>query len=275
MRTRVLLLSSLFVLGVLGVSSVLSLAVRPVAGQSAAPGVVRTAEGKPDFSGIWQALNSANWDLQAHAARMGPVVALGAQFSVPGGIGVVEGNEIPYLPAAAAKKRENMQNALRLDPEIKCFMPGVPRAMYLPYPFQIVQTPGYILMAFEFANAARTVYMDSKLEAPVDSWMGWSRGHWDGDTLVVEVTDQNDQTWLDRSGNYHSNALKVTERYTALGHDAINYEATLEDKNVFSRPWKISMPLYRHLEKNAQLLEYKCVEFAEDIMYGHLRKPGL
>jgi hypothetical protein len=235
----------------------------------------RTADGKADLNGIWQALNTANWDIQEHAAQSGPVVALGAAGAVPAGLGVVEGNEIPYLPAAAAKKKENFEHRLTADPEIKCYLPGVPRATYMPFPFQIVQTPKYILIAYEYAGAARTIYMDQAPPNPVDSWMGHSVGHWEGDTLVVDVTRLNDQTWFDRAGNFHSDALHVVERYTPLSPDALTYEATIEDPKVFSRPWKMSMPLYRRLEKNAQLMEFKCVEFVEELMYGHLRKqPG-
>jgi hypothetical protein len=229
-------------------------------------------DGKPDFSGIWQAMNTANWDLLTHEARQGPVVALGAAFSVPPGIGVVEGNDIPYLPAALAKKKENAANWLARDPEIRCYMPGVPRMMYMPYPVQIVQGSDTIIVASEFASASRTIRMNSKEKSPTDTWMGWSIGRWDGDTLVVEVTDQIEDTWFDRAGDYHSDALKVVERFTPADRNTINYEATMEDPKVFSRPWKISMPLHRHVEKDARLLEYKCVEFVEELMYGHLRK---
>jgi hypothetical protein len=248
------------------------LCVMTTAIQAEAYKAPRTADGKPDLNGIWQALNTANWDIQEHAARPGQVVALGAVGAVPAGLGVVEGNEIPYLPAAAAKKKENFENRLTADPEIKCYLPGVPRAAYMPYPFQIVQTPSYILMAYEYAGATRTIYMDKAPPSPADSWMGHSVGHWEGDTLVVDVTSLNDQTWFDRAGNFHSDALHVVERYTPLSTDALTYEVTIEDPNVFSRPWKMSMPIYRRLEKNAQLLEFKCVEFAEELMYGHLRK---
>ena len=152
-------------------------------------------------------------------------------------------------------------------------MPGVPRATYMPFPFQIVQTPKHILMTYEFANASRVIYMDDpKLESPADTWMGHSRGRWEGETLVVDVTSFTDQTWFDRAGNFHSDALHVVERYSAIGPDALKYEVTLEDPKVFTRPWKISMPLYRRLDKNVQLLEFKCVEFVEELMYGHLRK---
>ena len=231
----------------------------------------RTADGKPNLNGIWQALNTANWDLQTHAARGGPV-ALGAVGAAPAGIGVVEGEEIPYLPEAAAKKKENFQNRLSADPEIKCYLPGVPRATYMPYPFQIVQTPKHIMVAYEFAGAARTIFMDKVPPSPTDTWMGHSVGRFEGDTLVVDVTSLTDQTWLDRAGNFHSDALHVVERYTPRSPDALTYTATIEDPKVFSRPWTISMPLYRRLEKNAQVLEFKCVEFAEELMYGHLRK---
>ena len=246
--------------------------VTPVTGQTTKYQAPRTADGKPDLNGVWQANSSAHWDLEPHAARMGPVVALGAAYSVPAGLGVVEGGEIPYKPEMRAKRMENQKNALMLDPEIKCYLPGVPRATYMPYPFQIVQTPQYVLMAYEFASASRTVYMNSKEESPTDTWMGWSRGRWEGDSLVIEVNSFNDQTWFDRSGNFHSDALKVVERYTRTAPDVLMYEATIEDPNVFTRPWKISMPLYRRVDKGMQLLEYKCVEFAEELMYGHLRK---
>src|SRR6266851_5262777 len=270
MRTRIGLAALLAVASVS--AAILVSAVNPVSGQNQSTTAPRTADGKPDFTGIWQAMNSANWDLQAHEARRGPVIALGAAFSIPAGPGVVEGNEIPYLPAAAAKKKENAENWLAHDPEIKCYLPGVPRVMYMPYPVQIIQGRDTILMASEFASASRTIRMDSKEKSPTDSWMGWSIGRWEGDALVIDVTDQTDQTWFDRAGNFHSEGLKVVERYTLIDRNTINYEATMEDSKVFSRPWRISMPLYRHQEKNAQVMEYKCVEFVEELMYGHLRK---
>ena len=231
----------------------------------------RTSDGKPDLSGIWQALNTANWDLQAHASAPGPVASLGAIGGVPPGESVIEGGTIPYLPAAASKQKENYKRRWTDDPELKCFMPGVPRANYLPYPFQIVQGTNTILMTYEYAGAVRTVRMGNPGTSPSDSWMGWSVGHWDGDTLVIDVTSFNDQTWFDRAGDFHSDALHVIERYTLQSPDIMNYEATIEDPNVFSRPWKISMPLYRHVEKNAHLMEYQCIPYAEDVLYGHLR----
>ena len=253
----------------------LLLALVPCAGQTLVYKARRTPDGKPDLNGIWQAMGSAHWDIEGHAARPSPVVSLGAAGAIPAGLGVVEGGEIPYQPWAAAKKKENARNWLTADPEIKCYMPGVPRATYMPFPFQIVQTPKHILMAYEFAGATRTIYMDSKAESPVDTWMGWSRGRWDGETLVVDVSSFNDQTWFDRAGNFHSDALHVVERYTAITPDALRYEATIEDPKVFTRPWKMSMPLYRRLDARAQLLDFKCVEFVEELIYGPLRKkPG-
>jgi hypothetical protein len=164
---------------------------------------------------------------------------------------------------------------MELDPEVKCYLPGVPRAMYMPYPFQIVQSPKHVMMAFEFAGALRTVYMDEHKPEPADSWMGWSNGHWEGDTLVIDTRGFNDLSWFDRAGNFHSEALHVVERITPRSADTLNYEATIEDPNVFTRPWTISMPLYRRVERDARILEIRCVEFVEDLIYGHLKKPGL
>ena len=256
----------------------------------------RTADGRSDLNGIWQALNTANFDIQAHPARPAlasipappstavpglvratrvdvpaPAVrSLGAVGGVPAGAGVVEGNEIPYQPWALAKKKENADNWLERDPEIKCFMPGVPRATYMPYPFQILQGTDKILFAYEFAGATRTIHMDKVGDSPSSSWMGWSRGRWEGDTLIVEVTDFNEETWFDRAGNFHSDALKVVERYTPVSSHHLMYEVTIEDPKVFTRPWKMRMPLYRRFEPDTQILEYKCVEFVEQLMYGHL-----
>ena len=198
---------------------------------------------------------------------------LAALGGIPGGLGIVEGGEIPYTAAARAQQQDNMEHWLERDPAAKCYMPGVPRATYQPYPFQIVQTEEYILIAYEFASASRVVYMDRPdFEAPVDAWMGHSLGSWDGETLVIDVTAQVPDTWLDRSGNHHSNSIHVVERYTATGPNHLMYEATIEDPEVYTRPWTIRLPLYRRVDENMQLLEYKCVEFAEELMYGHLRK---
>jgi len=250
----------------------------PAAGRAAAAPAYRaprTPDGKPNLNGIWQAINEANWDIEAHSAAPSPIKELGASGAMPAGAGIVEGGTIPYLPEALKKKKENQANRLKLDPEVKCYLPGVPRAVYQPYPFQIIQSTKHIMMLHTFAGAVRTVYMADQTEAPADSWMGWSNGKWEGESLVVDVTSLNDQTWFDRAGNWHSDALHVIERYTAIGPDALQYESTIDDPKVFTRQWKMSMPLYRRLEKNAQILEYKCVEFAEEVLYGHLRKQPL
>ncbi len=246
----------------------------------------RTASGKPDLNGIWQVLNTANYDLEAHSAkpalamRPGPVVpvpakeviAFGAVGAVPSGLGVVVGGEIPYLPAALQKKKENQENWLSRDPEIKCYLPGVPRATYLPFPFQIFQSEKAFFIAYEFAGAVRNVYLKDPGPAEVDSWMGQSVGHWEGDTFVIEATGFNDQSWFDRAGNHHTEALKVVERYTMTTPYHIQYEATIEDPQTFSKPWTIRMPLYKHVNPDQRLGQFKCVEFVEELLYGHLRK---
>jgi len=246
----------------------------PGASRPAAASFTRMADGKPNLNGIWAASNTANWNIETHQAKQGPVTALGAAFSVPGGTGVVEGGPIPYKPDALAQRDANAKDWMAKDPEVKCYLPGVPRATYMPHPFQVVQStePNDILVTYEFASASRIIHMSTSEESPIDTWMGWSNGRWEGDTLVVDVTSFGGQTWLDRAGNYHSEALHVVERYTPLTQDVMRYEATIEDPNVFTRAWKMSMPLYRRVEKNARLMEYKCVEFAEELMYGHLSK---
>jgi hypothetical protein len=247
---------------------------RPEAQQPAAPRITRTADGKPNLNGIWQVNNSANYDLEDHAAYSGPLVATGAIGAVPAGYGFVEGGTIPYKAEALAKRKSNFEKRATLDPEVKCYLPGVPRAMYMPFPFQIVQNGQDMLMSFEYASGARRIEMDTIPRAPVDTWMGYSGGRWEGDTLVIDSKGFNDSSWLDRAGNFHSEALHVVERITPISADALRYEATLEDPNVYTRPWKISMPLYRRLEPNLQLLEFKCEEFVEELMYGHLKKSG-
>jgi hypothetical protein len=232
----------------------------------------RTPDGKPNLNGIWQTMNTANWNIEPHPAGPSPVRELGAAGAVPAGLGVVDGGEIPYLPAARKKQQENYANRLKLDPEIKCYLPGVPRSTYQGMPFQIIQSTKHIMLIHEFAGAVRTVYMTDQTEAPADSWMGWSNGRWEGETLVIDTKGFNDLSWFDRAGNFHSDALHVVERFTPRSAETINYEVTIEDPKVFSRPWKMSMPLYKHVERNAQILEFRCVEFVEDLLYGHLRK---
>jgi len=274
------------------VSAVISVSVTRTAGQASRP--VRTVDGKPNFSGVWQANNEAHWDLQAHEARAGavmqqgvypyqyaqvpaaPVLALGAAAGVPGSLGVVQGDgEIPYTPAAAAIKKENAEHWIDRDPELKCYLPGIPRAMYMPYPFQITQSTNKIHMAYAFATTARTIHLDKVEGPPDDTYMGHSVGRWEGDTLVVDIRNFNGKNWFDRAGNFHSDALHLVERFTPITPDAIRYEVTIEDPKTFARPWRIAMPLYRRLEPNIQILEYPCIEFAEEFLYGHVRKQQL
>lgn len=232
-----------------------------------------TPDGNPNLNGIWQALGTAHWNIEGHSAESGPVVEMGALGAIPGGLTIVEGGKIPYRDEALAKRDANRQDWLALDPVVKCYMPGVPRATYMPFPFQIVQTPDHILIAYEFASASRVIYMNRPdFEHPGDAWMGHSRGRWEGQTLVVDVTNHVPNTWFDSAGNFHSDALRVVERYTPTGPNHILYEAEIEDENVYTRPWKIKLPLYRRMDQNMQLLEFKCVEFVEEMMYGHLRK---
>lgn len=225
-------------------------------GQSAVP---RTAEGKPDLSGIWQVMNTAEWDIQDHEARP----------DAPAGLGVVEGDQIPYQPWAAAKKKENFEKRAAADPLAKCYLPGVPRITYTPLPFQIFQTPKQITIFYQYAHAVRHIFANGSKhpDGHIDWWLGDSRAQWQGDTLVVDVTDFNDLTWFDRAGNFHSDELHVVERYTPADADHINYEVSVEDPKVFTRPWKMSMILYRHKEKNFQLLEHECYGFEYEPYY--------
>ena len=221
------------------------------AGQAADP-LPRTADGKPDLSGIWQAVTAANWNIQAHSAEK----------DVPAGLGVVDGDEIPYQPWAAAQKQNNFENRATADPESKCYLPGVPRITYMPYPFQIFQTPTHVAIVYEYVHAVRRIFMDSPHpDGPIAWFMGDSRGRWEGDTLVVDVVHFTGQTWFDRTGNFHSPALHVIERYTPISADHIDYEVTIEDPDVFTRPWTMNMPLYRRLEENIRILEYECYTF--------------
>ena len=233
----------------------------------------RTYDGMPDLNGIWQTNNTAHWDLEAHSARAGAAVQLGAVGAIPAGKSVVQGGDIPYQEAALAQRAENRGQWLTADPEIKCYLPGVPRVMYMPYPFQIVQSPDFILIASEYIGTTRSIHMTDVPPPPIDTYMGHSVGRWEGDTLVIESNTFTDQTWLDRAGNFHSPALRVVERITMISPDALQYEATLEDENVFTRPWTISMPIYRRLEPDVEILEFNCVEFVEETMWGHLTKP--
>lgn len=237
-----------------------------------APPIPRMPDRKPNLNGLWQAMTAAYWDLEDHSSQAGPVVQLGAIGAIPAGSGVVEGGSIPYKPEALAKKKENFANRLKLDPEVKCYLPGVPRATYMPYPFQITQSQNDFLIAYTYDSAARIIFTTKPRNADLDTWMGTSNGKWEGDTFVVDVTGFNGRAWLDRAGNFATDSLHVVERYSMLDANTLDYEATIEDPAVFTRPWKISFPLYRRREKNARLLEFKCVEFVEDLVYGDTNK---
>lgn len=238
--------------------------------------IARTPDGKPDLSGIWQAMTNAHYDIEPHAASEGPHPGLfGALSATPGSLGLVEGGRIPYNEQSLRVRDSNAASSLENDPLAKCYMPGVPRANYLPFPFQIVQSQAVILIAYEVAESNRILYVDQPdLESQVDAWMGHSNAHWEGDTLVVRVTGQMPDSWFDRAGNHHSYEMVVEERWTPTGADHVNYEATITDPNTFTQPWKVSFPLYRHVDDNMQLLEFKCAEFAEEYLYGEFRKPG-
>jgi hypothetical protein len=256
-----------------GIFSALVLLAAPLAAQRGpAYRAPRAPDGHADISGIWEAMGTANWDLQDHPSQGGPYYQMGALGAVPSGRGVVVGGEIPYKPEALAKRKENNANRWKLDPEVKCYMPGIPRATYMPFPFQIVQSAKVVLMAYEYASTNRVINMEKPVEASVDTWMGTANGHWEGDTLVVDNTGFNDQSWFDRAGDLHSDALHVVERFTPIDATHLNYEATIEDPQTFTRAWKISLPLYKRIEPGAQLAEFKCVEYAEELLYGDLRK---
>jgi hypothetical protein len=244
---------------------------------------------QPDLNGVWQVMNTAGWDIEPHAARAalqfrpGPfvpvpakeVVALGAVGAVPAGLGIVEGGEIPYTPEAKKLRDENRANYLERDPEVKCYLPGVPRANYMHLPFQIFQSEKSMIVAYEYAGAVRNFLFNDPGPPPVDSWMGQSVARWEGDTLVVKVSGMNDRTWFDRAGNHHSDQMTVEERWTLTGPTTMRYEATITDPNTFTRPWKMSFNLYKRQGEDARLNQFKCVEFVEELMYGHLRKEPL
>jgi len=275
-------------------AAVVALAVMPIAGQApqggraalppqpaapaargAAPARPARIAGHPNMNGIWQAMGSAYWNLEDHSASATQFWQLGAIGAIPAGQSVIvepAGGTIPYTPAALKKRDELRAGWPKSDPEAKCYMPGIPRATYMPYPFQIVQGQKDILFVYEYASSNRIVHMQSKSEAPVDSWMGWSNGRWEGEALAITVNGFNDSTWFDRSGNHHTEGLTVEERYTMQGDNVLIYEATMTDPKTFTRPWKIRLPLYRRLEPNVQLLEFKCVEFSEELLYGDLKK---
>jgi hypothetical protein len=232
---------------------------------------IEPINGHPNLSGVWQAMNTANWNLEAHSATaLDEFWKLGSLASIPAGKSVVVEGKIPYLADAVAQRDTNHAGWPKADPETLCYLPGIPRATYLPYPFQILQTESDILFVYSYASANRLVEMDEAIVAPVDTWMGQSNGRWDGDTLVIETSAMNGKPWLDRAGNYLTRNAVVTERLTLVSADHIDYQATINDPTIFSGPWTIRMPLYRNVEENAQILEHKCVPFVENLLYSDL-----
>jgi hypothetical protein len=254
----------------LAAAAALTVAVPALAQSAPQPA---TIGGHPNLNGIWQSLNTAYWDLEPHSAQTAPVAErqLGAIGAIPAGLGVVEGGEIPYKPEAKAQRDANRKNAIAQDPEAACYLPGIPRATYMNYPFQIIQGDNDdILIAYEYASANRVIYMRETEIPPIDTWMGTSYGQWEGNTLVVTTLSQNGQTWMDRAGNYLGSTSTVVERFTPKGPNHIEYEATISDPELYTKPWKIKMPLYKRVDDNAQLLEFKCVPFSEVHLYGDL-----
>lgn len=245
----------------------------PAPAPAAAPEPV-VAAGPPDLNGVWQAVGTAHWDLEGHGSSTTPVTdIIGALGAIPPGDSVVEGGTIPYKEDALAQRDANREFWNRRDRAVGCFIPGIPRLTYMPLPFHIVQSDTKVFMAYEWGGNSRLIHLDRPgTEAELPSWVGYSLGRYEGDTLVVDVTDQMPETWFDAAGNFHTENLKVTERYTPMGPNHLMYEATIDDPDLFTRPWTIKMPLYRRMEENARILEFKCVEFGEDAMYGHLRR---
>ena len=232
------------------------------------------AASQPDLSGIWQAVNTAHWNVEGHTAKKMPVTGvIGAYGGMLAGTSVVVGGEIPYRADALAAREVNQADWANLDPAAKCYMPGIPRQTYMPAPFQILQTDSEIFIAYEWGSNSRSIFMDRPgTSAPLPSWMGYSLGRWEGGTLIVDVTSQMTDTWFDAAGNYHSGSLHVEERYRMIDENHIEYQALITDPEVFTEPWTIRMPLYRRIEEDARLLEYKCIEYAEDLLYDHLRQ---
>jgi hypothetical protein len=224
---------------------------RPAAARAAIP---RTSDGKPNLQGIWQVQNSAAVDLLDHAATNGGRA----------GRSVVEGGSLPYQPWAAKKQAENYASRATADPMATCYLPGVPRIMYLDHPFHIFQTREAVAITFEWSQVFRVIHTNgSKPVDGIEFWMGDSRGRWEGDTLVVGVTNHNDKTWFDAAGNFHSEQMTLEERYTLLDADTLQYDVTVEDPKVFTRAWKMRMPLYRQKALD-RILEYQCQAEAEE-----------
>jgi len=233
-----------------------------------------TLDGRPNLNGIWKAIDTANWNLEAHSAEaLDRFWEMGAIAAIPAGKSMLKyGGNIPYTPEALAQRDANRAAWPAADPEAKCYILGIPRATYHDIPFQIFQggRDDDLLMVYPFAASQRVIYMNETTGLPLDAWMGKSNGRWEGDTLVVTTLNQNGEAWLDRAGNHYSKQLVVTERFTLLSANHIWYEATLNDPTTYTEPWTIAMPLYRLIDDNAQVYEHKCVPFADKLLYWDL-----
>ena len=274
-------------LPLLGVCLVLCVCIAPTYGAEFEP--PRRADGRPDLNGVWQAMSRANFNIEAQVAkpalalRDGPfgqvpareVVALGAVGAAPATRGVVHGGALPYREAARQQRDENRRHWLERDPEIKCYLPGIPRANYMGLPFQVFQSDGQFAFVYEYRGFVRNVLFDDPGMPPADSWMGQSVGHWEDDTLVIEVSGFNGRTWFDRAGNFHGPNMRVAESFRLIAPDVMHYEATIDDPETFTEPWTLSMNLYRLQGADAQLQQFNCIPFVEELMYGHLRREPL
>ena len=223
--------------------------------------IPRTSDGKPDLSGLWVANTLAAWDVEDHLAAYG----------IPAGKGVVvEGDhKIPYQPWAIGKRTELLKDAAN-DPQAHCHLPGVPRSVYTPFPWQVIQKPGLVVFLYEYPHGIRIVHTDGSRKHPegrdiLNTWMGDSVGRWEGDTLVVDVNGFNDQTWLDMSGNFHSDQLHVIERYKMIDAHNIEYEATMEDPKVYAKPWSMKFPI--RTQKGGDIMEFECLEGERDLQH--------
>jgi hypothetical protein len=237
------------------------------------PPMPRTPAGKPDFQGLWEVRppgGNAAYDVEDHLKQV---------YGIPPGKGVIvdpKDGKIPYLPAAAQRKQDLVEHHMYEDPEAHCFLSGVPRQVYAPFGFTILQPAGYTLMLFENFHAYRVIPMDGRPHLPPDIKLydGDSRGSWDGDTLVVDVTNQNDKTWFDMAGNFHSDAIHVVERYTPADANTINYQATIDDPKTFSRPWTIAFPITRITRPGYEMMELACVEGERDLKHYTEKEGG-
>jgi hypothetical protein len=214
---------------------------------------------QPDLRGIWQATGSAYQNLEGSAAQPGRP-STGRVVVDP------SNGKIPYRADSRKSADRNFRERAKADPLLTCFQPGLPRAALLPEPFQIFQNPDRVVIVYQHVHAYRVIFTDGRQHYDgIEFYMGDSRGRWEGNTLVVDVTNFKPETWLDGAGNFHSNKLHVVERYTRTGPNTIRYEATIEDPEVFERPWTIRVELARHTEPNFQLVEHECERDAQGV----------